>query len=920
MKLRRLKIIHLSGVPNLTKLEFGEGINVVIGPNGSGKSSIVTLASECFWPTKAPGRGDAILNWQPDDSSRGAIDFKVEANKNAALTLPEQNFGARRAECYVLKIGDLIESKEAHKGLASQIQKEMAGGLDLDSWKARSRRKIRAGSKERKALANAQGQLRKESQYQQHLADEEKTLERLRQEQADAIRAQREIALLEARTLQLKLEKELTELHAHLSTFPPILKRLTGNELNGIQGLRRELEGKKDALKVVQRERENLEETLENLGLGMGQIPNPLVEVLRRSSEGLRHLNRELENAKRELESARFQYQRMDDRSAPKTEPADQPSSKALRKFSSLMQNAQRNVIEKRVVVDQLENTEHIDEICSIAPLMQARRLLNTWLALPDELATSSGRGPLLLGGASLLVAFGGFNAGRPSWTWAGAAFSLGVLLNHLIAQRHRQHIGQKKLDVVEEFTAAGMKAPIAWSRPPVTQAVEDLDVRLDTARKQRQDAARKNALRNRLMALESESKRHREQAISFARRYGLHLGDDPPLEIVSHLDRLQRLRDAAQLIAKHEGAVSHTKNSIARHVAQAGGAFDQLGIQAADQLDELAGQLGGILEDVEQHHVDLNVLNHKLRHEKSIKDDVEDLKDRVASFFHDIGIEDHHDDAVAALLSQKQEFDEVDKQVATARHKVHALASQLEPHPEIANLSGEQVMTQLSNSRHQSSRLDAIIEELIRIEGDLATAKKNQNLAHAIHQQEQCENDLARVRRDQIDRALQAEIIDIVVEHQLQHTQSKVLSRAVELFSEFTNHEWEMLVDPSEGFKAREVGSNTHRLLSELSTGTRMQLLMAARLAFVETQEDGETLPLFLDEVLSSSDSQRTRLIANSLAKTAARGRQLIYLTVDPQDIKVLKQAAEKEAVPFHLIKLESSASAQNHAQSEEQ
>ena len=49
-------------------------------------------------------------------------------------------------------------------------------------------------------------------------------------------------------------------------------------------------------------------------------------------------------------------------------------------------------------------------------------------------------------------------------------------------------------------------------------------------------------------------------------------------------------------------------------------------------------------------------------------------------------------------------------------------------------------------------------------------------------------------------------------------------------------------------------------RTLDELSSGTRLQLLLAVRVAFVEQQERGPMLPLILDETLGNSDEHRAR------------------------------------------------------------
>ena len=77
--------------------------------------------------------------------------------------------------------------------------------------------------------------------------------------------------------------------------------------------------------------------------------------------------------------------------------------------------------------------------------------------------------------------------------------------------------------------------------------------------------------------------------------------------------------------------------------------------------------------------------------------------------------------------------------------------------------------------------------------------------------------------------------------------------------------------------FVAHDVRQGAERALSELSSGTRMQLLLALRMAWIETREQGgETLPLFLDEALTTSDEARFAVMAQSLERLAgARERR---------------------------------------------
>src|SRR5690606_37194719 len=86
--------------------------------------------------------------------------------------------------------------------------------------------------------------------------------------------------------------------------------------------------------------------------------------------------------------------------------------------------------------------------------------------------------------------------------------------------------------------------------------------------------------------------------------------------------------------------------------------------------------------------------------------------------------------------------------------------------------------------------------------------------------------------------------------------------------------------------FTAFDEVDRLERRLEELSSGTRVQLLLAVRVAFVEQQEQGVMLPLLLDEVLGNSDDERARAIMAAAVELAREGRQVFYFTAQADEV----------------------------------
>ena len=94
------------------------------------------------------------------------------------------------------------------------------------------------------------------------------------------------------------------------------------------------------------------------------------------------------------------------------------------------------------------------------------------------------------------------------------------------------------------------------------------------------------------------------------------------------------------------------------------------------------------------------------------------------------------------------------------------------------------------------------------------------------------------------------------------------------------------------------ENGGGKQLSLEQLSDGSRAQLLLAARLAFLLESEQGQSLPLWLDESLAASDPQRFHAVACSLlALTRRDERQIFYLSCNPTDALAWRRANDDAA-----------------------
>jgi hypothetical protein len=142
----------------------------------------------------------------------------------------------------------------------------------------------------------------------------------------------------------------------------------------------------------------------------------------------------------------------------------------------------------------------------------------------------------------------------------------------------------------------------------------------------------------------------------------------------------------------------------------------------------------------------------------------------------------------------------------------------------------------------------------------------------------------------------------EVEAEHKVE-SQPQVFREASRWFSLFTRGRYELRIDDatesgSPAFRALDTSSGNGLALDALSRGTRMQLLLAVRLAFATAAERGTQLPFILDEVLSSTDPIRYRAIAECLLTLVKDGRQVFYMTCQPGDAAGWREIAEEMGI----------------------
>ena len=241
--------------------------------------------------------------------------------------------------------------------------------------------------------------------------------------------------------------------------------------------------------------------------------------------------------------------------------------------------------------------------------------------------------------------------------------------------------------------------------------------------------------------------------------------------------------------------------------------------------------------------------------------------------------------------VERAPDYGRADRALQDARALARGAAENLNERPDLlarVEAEDEDALKEVSAQLTElAGERETLSEEIVRIETELKAARSGHALSEAHDRVRRVERKLETCVEEQLVAAAGQFWLDRVEKlHRRERTGA--LKRAERWFARFTHDAFALEVRHGKELRleATDQRSGEPRTLEQLSTATRVQLLLAVRLAFLEEAEKGrDPLPLFLDEVLSTSDPERSEKIIDAVAELARDGRQVFYLTAQPDE-----------------------------------
>jgi hypothetical protein len=186
-----------------------------------------------------------------------------------------------------------------------------------------------------------------------------------------------------------------------------------------------------------------------------------------------------------------------------------------------------------------------------------------------------------------------------------------------------------------------------------------------------------------------------------------------------------------------------------------------------------------------------------------------------------------------------------------------------------------------LRSSMEHADRRDGLIKALTELELLISQASNGQQLEALMAKRDMELANLDRLLDDHLDALGLKAVSEILIETTDTESRPEILNAAGTYFASFTHGRYRLFVtlDDEGKFIVSDDLTGRRQELSELSAATKLQLVLAVRLAYISHIEKGLALPIMVDEVMMNSDERRAEEIMGILVNIS-RERQVFYFT----------------------------------------
>jgi energy-coupling factor transporter ATP-binding protein EcfA2 len=912
LHVKHLALAQMYGVAQhgLAAEDLATGINIIYGPNAAGKTTLARGLEALLWPESprlAPHRPSGHGQF-----AAGAHTYRVELDAGRARyqrdgvdrDRPDLLPPAHTRHRYHLYLHELLQAIDRPDAFADAIHRQAAGGYDLSAAATSLGFEEASGRvvKETTEALQQRKRLQEVQRKQQALQQKQSELTGMKAALAEAQAARCEAAVLRRALSYREAQTEARGAAQQVAGFPEAMARLRPDDLETIDTLDNEIAQHTQAIEEAEATRAAAEADLQDNPLPVGGLPAPLLPTLKGHVEALKDaeqtiqrltvaLNGRIEEAAAAWDAIYAEAgQAVED--APRPDSAASIDAAALRSLTTTARKAAETLAAREAARKQLEWLEPAVDASALEPHAAGVRQLRHWLrAATDDGPGSRSLVGIAIAGFLLVAALGAFIGwqGEPLG-WAVAGLGTAAALGGLLYEQVRPQGAPPARTYQHDFERLPLDAPAAWEPAAVEAHLRGLEGTLTELRLAAAQATERARLAEELEGLEADVRRMEHEQQQVAEALGF-FPDDPIEMLAGVVEQVSRWQDAQRHVDRLRGeqqAAEATVASLKETIAALVAPYHAEAITSAPVAQAVYATLKAAAADLtEAQEARASAEQAAIQAEKARAT----KQQRQREVYRRLGLDVGDQPAVEAMLAQYAAFAEAQEKASKAETIAEDRHATLAAHDHFSEALLQADRTTLDARLAKAEGLAETAKEKQRaitaLEQRIAWAQEGQDLAEAHAAYRECQAALAaRYRAD-----AQATAGAILAEHLAAATQDQqlpaVFKQARALLLQFTRGRYRLTFDQAaQAFGAIDTQTGAGHPLGSLSSGTRVQLLLAVRVAFVEHQEDGWRLPLILDEALANSDDARADALIATVITLAARGRQVFYLTAQRDEV----------------------------------
>jgi DNA repair exonuclease SbcCD ATPase subunit len=909
-------------------------VNVVCGGNAAGKTTLSRAIRWSLWPegSDVPSRARVQTRLTYDGEGRtvhldsGVTNHLRDGTEAPPIPVPSLAGGER----YTLSLEEMLQPSSDGGAFADAIQRESTGGFDVDAIReelgledgaSRSTRNLGATQAAEEAVKEVERRRREEPD----LSEERKELTEVERELDGAADARDRAELLQVAVEFAKASDEYSKADEAVDEFPDELAAFDGDELDKLERLRERVAhhggavweaattDRAAAAKIAETELDDC-------------VPELELEVLRGHREKLAEresehdrLERERDRAKREREKIREKLPLAlngDTLSEVETDELDD-----LRGFLTAVAVAER-VDRARAAVDgAFEPAVEREPTADRETLVSGRDALVAWLTEPvlDEGEDRAESGddtrlrPVAVG-AGLLVAAVGVAVGL-------AGNPLGFLLALVgVAQAVYAWTADDSADDGrttdprethrQQFIETGLEAPMEWSREAVGERLSELRSALADV----ETAETAAETRDRLRA-EFDESGTRERVETARERLQASLGVDPDdgdeLELGVAVERIERWQAADETVSAKQETLRAAREQIESRLSKVGELIDPYTTSSYDYTVETAPDVAGVIESLETRTERYEAARERRDEVASEvaaeRERLREARDEYEALFTGRGLEVGSEERLRTLAEQYDDYDSAVSKRETANTRLEQRREDLQSHDDYDPEAGleerdaDDLESELDDVRERATDYNGLVERKNELETKIDSAKASTDVEAAVTERKEALTDLEVELEEDAGDAVADELLDAVADETAATSREPVFRRADELLREITNGAFELRLENGT-FRAYDTREGRRVNLDDLSTGTRVQVLLSVRVAFVEHRETDTAPPLLLDDTLAVFDEIRAEEVIETVIGFARQGRQVFYFTARNDERERLRERLEDAGIDHEV------------------